>query len=386
MTRSPEIPPAPDFPGAGGDASFYEQDITDDTRAKELGRLVLSTLSSVEPERLEWLWPGRIPRGKLTLIAGDPGLGKSLITIDMAARVTRGLPWPDSPDAPSAAGTVILLSAEDDLADTIRPRLDAADADADRVVSVNGVEEIDHSGRRGFNLERDVHLLDILLDLDPDTRLVVIDPITAYCGKTDSHKNADIRWLLAPLAELAARRHVAVVAVTHLSKTAGAKALYRAMGSLAFVAAARAAWAVVADPDDHDRRLMLPLKQNLGPESNGLAFGIVSVDLHGVGSTPQVAWEPDPVTTRVDEVLAAEIRRDRDADGGDEAAEWLQEALSEGPLPAKEVKRQAAQNAVSAAQLRRARKALNVKTRRIGFGKDGTWWWLLPGQNVPGIP
>jgi putative DNA primase/helicase len=244
----------------------------DDPQDEALGpRPVTVCLANVQPEPLHWLWPGRIPLGKLTLIAGDPGLGKSFVTLDVAARVSSGTPWPDLPDEETASGSVILLSAEDDLADTIRPRLDAAGADAARVVALKGVLLPESAGVTHFSLAMDIPQLEEVILQVEDVRLVVIDPVTAYLGRADGHKNAEIRGLLAPLAELASAHRVSVVCVTHLNKAAGTKALYRAMGSLAFAAAARAVWLVTRDKDDPARRLMLPAKMNLAPEVTGLA-------------------------------------------------------------------------------------------------------------------
>ena len=116
--------------------------------------------------------------------------------------------------------------------------------------------------------------LDEAIELTPDCRLVIVDPITAYCGGVDSHKNAEVRGLLAPLSNLAERHEVAVVAVSHLNKSAGGSAIYRTMGSLAFTAAARAVWGVTKDKGDSQRRLMLPVKNNIAPDVMGLAYSI----------------------------------------------------------------------------------------------------------------
>jgi RecA-family ATPase len=178
---------------------------------------ILKSLVGVTRELLEWLWPGRIPLGKLTLLAGDPGLGKSFVTLDMAARVSRGDAWPDMPLLKQTPGNVILLNAEDDLADTIAPRLDKAHADDARILALEGVET--QGRRRQFSLEIDVPRLEEVLVENTETRLVVIDPLAAYCGAVDSHKNSDVRGLLAPLAELAGQHRVAIVSVTHLSKS-----------------------------------------------------------------------------------------------------------------------------------------------------------------------
>jgi hypothetical protein len=205
----------------------------------------------------------------------------------------------------------------------------------------------------------------------------VIDPVTAYLGGVDSHKNADVRGLLAPLAAIAERHRVAIIAVTHLNKSGGGPAIYRAMGSLAFAAAARAAWAVSKDKDDPRRRLLLPIKNNLAPDTGGLAYRIEPL---GVDGCPVVAWEPDPVNVSADDALAG----DRDDGGGrterDDAAEWLADLLAHGPRPAREVERDAREAGYSIATVRRAKAALGVVSRKPAFG--GPWEWTLAAQDA----
>jgi len=196
-------------------------------------------LADVSPEQVEWLWPGRIAVGKLTVLAGNPGLGKSLATLDIAARVSVGKCWPDNRWEQQPIGGVVLLSAEDDLGDTIRPRLDAHGADVTRIVALKSIKGADGAGdyNRLFDLSRDLEHLRAAIGTVENCRLIVVDPISAYLGKTDSHKNSDVRGVLSPLADLAAETRVAILAVSHLRKGEGA-AIYRTMGSLAFVAAA----------------------------------------------------------------------------------------------------------------------------------------------------
>jgi hypothetical protein len=205
---------------------------------------ILISLADVQSRPIEWLWPGRIARGKVTLLAGDPGLGKSFLTLDLAARVSRGSPWPDAPDASAPLGGVVLLSAEDDVEDTIRPRLDAAGADVHRIKLLQAVRHNYRENQKEaiFSLVTDLPALEAAILAVPGCQLVVIDPITAYLGETDSHKNAEIRGLIAPLAALAAKYGVAIVCVTHLNKSGSGPAIYRSIGSIAFVAAARAVW------------------------------------------------------------------------------------------------------------------------------------------------
>lgn len=341
---------------------------------------VLTRLSDVQPEPIAWLWAGRIALGKLTLIAGDPGLGKSFLLLDTAARVSTGAGWPDRPGERFDPGGVVLLSAEDGVADTIRPRLDAAGADVSRIVALEAVRMIgDHgrpAGQRLFDLSRDIPALEMAIRSVEDCRLVVIDPVTAYLGGVDSHKNAETRWVLAPLSAIAERHRVAMVAVTHLNKSGGGPAIYRAMGSLAFAAAARAAWAVSKDKDDPRRRLLLPIKNNIAPDTGGLAFRIEPL---GVDGCPVVEWEPDPVNVSADEALSS----DRDSDERterDDAAEWLADLLAHGPRAARDVERDARDAGYSISTVRRAKAVLGVVSRKPAFG--GPWEWTLPAQDA----
>jgi len=341
------------------------------------GSPVLVRMADVKPEPVRWLWPGRIALGKLTLIAGDPGLGKSFLTLDVASRVSTGAGWPDAIGVSHSPGGVVLLSAEDDPADTIRPRLEAAGADLSRIVVLQAV----HAGGGGrssvrtFDLTRDLSALERAIRDTPDCRLVVIDPVTAYLGGTDSHKNGEIRGLLAPLADLAARYGVAVVAVTHLNKSGGGSAVYRTMGSLAFVAAARAAWAVVADKADPHRRLLLPIKNNLAANRGGLAYSFVDSPGH---DQPQLAWEEGAVSISADDALAVERGGKRSV--VDDAADWLRDLLSDGPRAMKDVEDDARGAGYSLAALRRAKAVLGVVSRKPAFG--GPWEWSLPPEGA----
>ena len=341
------------------------------TRAPQFEPIVTRRLSEITPQRLEWLWRGHFPLGKLSLLSGDPGLGKSLVTLALAATVSRGAPWPIPGDGNAPLGDVLLISAEDDAADTIRPRLEAVGADLHRVHIVDGVPAVDNSGRpytRTWTLA-DLPELDAKLAELPECRLLIIDPVSAYLAGTDSHKNADVRSLLAPLTELAGHHRVAIVAVSHLNKSAG-PAMYRTTGSLAFVAAARAVYAVTKDKEDPSRRFVLPIKANLAPDNGGLAYCVAVVD-----GQPVVEWERAPVVVDVDEAIS------RDQTGGDHterdnAAGWLRDLLADGPMAANEVKAQAKDAGYAWATVRRAKYALGIKPTKTRFG--GGWEWIIP--------
>ncbi len=230
---------------------------------------------------------------------------------------------------------------------------------------------------RPFDLARDIDQLSAAIDATPDCRLVIIDPVSAYMGRSDSHVNAEVRAVLAPLAELASEKRVAVVCVTHLRKGEGA-AMYRAMGSLAFVAAARAAWAVVRDRNDQKRRLLLVVKNNLsGDVGTGLAY---TVESHCPGGSPIVCWEPAPVTITADEALAPDHKkRGRPAEDREDAEAWLRGALAGATRPAKEVTQEASEaHCIAERTLDWARKTIGVVAYQPAI--PGPWWWRLPDQ------
>jgi len=345
------------------------------------GLAVLVRVADVQPEPVSWLWPDRIPSGKLVLFVGDPSTGKSFLSLDVAARVTTGAGWPDAPGERCKAGGVVILSAEDDLADTIRPRLDAAGADVSRIVLLKAVRvpDAESGGTRQvpFTLSADLLALEEAISAVEGCQLVIVDPISAYLGggpRFDSHRNTDVRMVLAPLVELAARRRVAVLGVQHLRKGEG-KALYRITGSLAFVAQARAVWAVARDPDDPGRRLFLPVKWNLTEDTTGLAFTIRSFT---PGAAPVVAWERAPVSVTADDAIG--VQRGRPGpkpEQHDEAVAWLRDALAGGPRLAKELYEEAREGqGISRRTLERGRQALGVVAWRPQ--NPGPWWWRLP--------
>jgi putative DNA primase/helicase len=321
---------------------------------------------------VDWIWPGRLARRKLTLIAGDPGIGKSQITCDIGARISVGGMWPDHGTAP--LGSVIILSAEDSVGDTLRPRLEAAGADVHRIHVLKAA--VAAGGRmRSFNLQSDLALLgEKIVDVG-DVALIVIDPVTSYMGKLDSHRTTDVRGVLEPLAEFADRHTIAVLAITHPPKATQAKALHAITGSLAFVAAARMVFIAIEETET-ERRLLLPVKNNLAAMAPGLGFSLVSADIGDGIITSRVMWDLAPVTMTANQALWAAAEDSKNQVQRDEAQELLQEALANGSMSAKDIEREAKKAGISPRTLRRAREALGVVVSKDGY--QGEWRWQLP--------
>jgi putative DNA primase/helicase len=350
----------------------------------QLSGAILTRVSDVLSREVSWLWPNRIALGKVTVLAGPPGLGKSQFSIDAAARVTTGRGWPNG-EGTAPAGTVIMLSCEDDIADTIRPRLEAAGADVDKVHVLEGIR-LPKGGQRVFNLKGDIQQLEDALDLISDVKMVVIDPITAYMDGADTHNTGDVRATLAPLQELAMRRNVAVLAVSHLNKGGGNGASVNAVtGSIAFVAAARAAFLIAKDREEPERRLFLEIKNNIS-HARGLAFYVRERVLPNGIRAPYLEFQPGTIDVTADEALSQSSAANRGGSALNDAKDFILEQLRDGPVPATEVKERAEEEGIASKTLRKAREELCVIHRKE-TGQNGRWVWSLPlrgtDANVP---
>ncbi len=331
---------------------------------------VLVRLSDVTPRQVQWLWPGRIPLGKISIIAGDPGLMKSMLSLDIAARTSRGSPWPDGGIAPQ--GDVLLLTAEDDLDDTVRPRLDTLGADVNRITALTMIWTAE--GEVAFNLHDHLPLLEQALT--PETRLIIIDPVLAFTGGTDTHVSAQVRGVLAPLQRLAGETKVSVLGIIHLNKKLAGNAFQRILASIDFSAAPRSVLLVGEDADDSTLRHFAVVKNNLAAPAETLTYRWSD----GQGFT----WAGKSDLT-AHQLLAAPA----DGEGRTalvEAKEILTDLLSSGPVSPTEIRKAATAAGVKEATLRGAKDALGVRSVKSGFGADGQWKWELPalrrGENT----
>lgn len=337
------------------------------TGPAESPRSAYVLVANVERGRVEWLWPGRIPRGKLVILDGDPGLGKSTVMCDLAARVTRGRPMPTeaAPAGPPAA--VVVLSAEDDVGDTLRPRLEAAGADVGRVVALD-MSKVESAGTA---FPRDVTDLRRVI-IEHRAVLVVVDPLMAFLSlDVNTWRDQDVRRALFPLATLGQETGAAIVVVRHLNKAQGSNAVYRGGGSIGIIAAARVGLLVAKHPNDDARRVLAVAKCNLGPPASALAFRLAAAD-----DVARVEWEGPTEHSAADLLDAAAQAPARGGGARDEAEVFLREVLAEGPLPASAVMAQAHEAGISAMTLRRAQRSLGIRPRKAGL--RGGWVWAFP--------
>ena len=337
-------------------------------------RVVLVPASDIEPEKVKWIWPGVIASGRITGLVGYPGLGKSQVAIDLAATVSTGRPWPGGVPNGST-GSVIILSAEDDAGDTIVPRLIAAGADRAAVHFVKVVKAND-GVERAFSLADDLERLEKEQDLQ-QVRLLIVDPITAYLGgksdRVNRNRGPDVRTFQDSLTAFAGRHDLGVLAISHLNKMGGAKAITRVMGSQDWVAVPRAVY-LVTEEVGTPRRLFLPVKNNLASDRIGYAFEIESKVVADCIRTSAVLWSGDQITISADEALKAAAKKVTSG-----AVDFLQEVLSDGPVDQTEIVRLGKEAGYSEKSLRTAREKLGVTPKKEGFGASGKWVWVPTG-------
>jgi hypothetical protein len=336
--------------------------------------VVTVSLADVVPERVDWLWPGRLPLGKVVVLDGDPSVGKSTAAVDFAARVSTGRAWPDG--AANRRGSVLLLSAEDGLADTIRPRLDAAGGDPANVHALTEVRYLDEDNQEQV---RPVSLSD-LAAIEHAVRktsavLIVIDVLMAFLpSKVDSHRDQDVRGVLSGLAAMAERTRSCVLLLRHLNKAAGGSAMYRGGGSIGIIGAARVGMLAAIDPDDQTRRVLAGVKSNLAPMPDALAYALVDSPDHGCA---RIEWLG--TSTHSAGALLAGPRDDDERTERDEARDWLLDYLKRDDdqgweAPSALIKKAAHAEGISERTLKRAKASAGVGHYSTKTTPRSTWW------------
>ncbi len=346
--------------------------------------VILISGSDLTPEAVRWLWHEWLALGKLHILAGAPGQGKTTIAIAFAATITSGGRWPDG--SRCAPANVLIWSGEDDPADTLLPRLLAAGADRSRCHFVIGTR-IDGEVQ-SFDPARDMADLEYEAQRVGGIKLLIVDPVvSAVAG--DSHKNTEVRRALQPLVDLASRLDAAVLGISHFSKGgAGGDPASRVVGSIAFTAVARVVLvaAKVNSEEGEDRRILARGKSNIGPDDGGFEYHIEqSEPLPGIHAS-YIAWG-NGVAGTARELLTEPDGHDgngEDKSAVDAAADFVRQVLADGLTPAKTVKEESASAGVSWASVRRAADGLRVLKSK---GAGGAWYWKLPstlGQGAQG--
>jgi len=325
-------------------------------------------LSGIKEEKVEWLWKERIPRGAITVLDGQPGSAKSLSMINLAARITAGRPLPGSPTPTTPAG-VIICSAEDSLSHVIVPRLRVAGADLGKVLALP--YSPDYDGQPTFSrLPADLPVLEKAIQRIGAV-LVVLDVLVCYIPTTlSTRSDQDVRVVLAPLAELADRTRVAVVAIRHLNKSTAGDPINRGGGSIGIIGAARSGLLLATDPQQSEVRVLASVKSNLGPPPQSLSFRVETFD-----GVPLVEWLGGSDHTAESLLAAPPPPEDRNAK--QEAVEFLSEELRDGQREATQLMQSAKKLGIAERTLKRAKGDLGVKSAR-GDGKK--WYWFLPSS------
>lgn len=367
-------------PGAASTPEPFDDDLDVEREPHRLSGLSWRRASEVEQKNIDWLWPNRIALGKLTGIAGPPDQGKSQVTATIAAVVTTGGVWPDGGHA--SAGSVIMLSAEDDAADTTVPRLEAAGADLDRVLLLDMTVQL-QGKQRMFNFADDLPRLERMLAANRDVKLLVVDPISAYLGTgaVNTFKNSEVRGVLAPLGDLAARYGVAVLFVTHFNKSGTGSVINRVMDSGAFTALSRSFWAVMPEQDEGaptGRKLLVSIKNNIARVKKGMAYSFEDVTLPNGVRTSHVVWGGE-VDVTADEVLTGGDQELKSSPKLSKAVTFLLEALKAGPVPSADIDARAKRAGHADMTMRRARQYLKVEP----YQQDGKWWCDLDNGKDP---
>jgi hypothetical protein len=355
-----KLPPPTD----GDKPQGAENEAPEQTPVKKVTakKMQLIKMEQVQAKPVTFLWSPYVPFGKITILDGEPDKGKSLISLDIVARASVGRPMPPEPQGLAREPIKsLLLCQEDGIEDTVVNRLIAAAADLHKIrVSIDSL-----------SLDTELQRLENTI-IEEQFRLLVFDPLFAYLGRVKSHNDQEVRGVLTPLAKMAERLNVAIIAIRHLNKQVGGSAMNRGGGSIAVSAVARGGLILGVDPDDERYRILAPYKHNLTRDgAPSLRYQIIETQ----DKCPRIEWI-GTCDIKADWLVSLpESEESRSA--REDAAEFLREFLADGPMPQESIAASAKQQGITLSTLRRAKKAVSVRSVKAQ-GKDSAWLWSLP--------
>lgn len=347
---------------------------------KNNATLNIVNMSDIQAQPITWLWDGWLPLGKMTILAGAGGCGKTNLSLALIATITTGGVFPDGSKC-SNVGKVLIYSTEDDPADTLKPRLIANDADISKVSIISG-----RTNEKGelepFDPAQDFPKIEEYIKLNPDVKLLMIDPIiSAVSG--DMNKANDVRRSLQPLVDLANEYKFSVLGITHFSKgSGGSSPADRIIGSQAFTALARMAWSAAKRGDEGDC-ILVRAKSNNSILEGGVRYQIESETVLDDIETTKTVWL-GTIEGTAKELLNEAESSESNSSTVDLAKEFLIDILSSvEKMPASEVQEEAKNAGYSVASIRRAKDNLNIKP----FKDGSAWYWKLPSifKDVPQV-
>lgn len=341
---------------------------------------IQTKFSECDPEPVKWMMKDRIPLGMVTVFIGNPGEGKTFIAVELASRLSKGDPLPGCPQA-LVSGSTVFVSAENALNFILVPRAIACGADRSRLIHMptvqNELKEVFI-----FDVTKHIPALEQEIRKNPDIRLVVVDPMVSHLGsKTDSFNQVEIRHAMDGLSSLAEKTGVAIIGIMHMNKSQATDVIFRASGSVQFMAAAKAAFLIAGDTYDPTgkRKLFMPVKSNLSPDRSSLAFRIEPFTItHNEKAieTGRVVFEQASFQVDVMDIMNPENRQEKTLVG--QAIDFLKGALKDGPKFAQDLERQATELGISESTYKKARGKLGIIAKKSGM--VGGWLCYLPEQ------
>lgn len=333
--------------------------------------------ANIKPLPITWLWEGWLPAGKLTILAGAAGTGKTTLALSLAASLTVGGQWPDG-SLCKQRGNVLIWSSEDVADDTLVPRLIASGADMSRCHFIEGI--IQNGESVPFDPSQDILELHKAVEKIGGVSLLIIDPIVSAVSG-DMHKANDVRRSLQAVVDFAEAHQCAVIGITHFAKGgAGKSPQERVIGSQAFGALARMVL-VAAKEEYGSRRVLARAKSNIAPDDGGMAYFLDMATIEGGIETTHAIWD-GAIEGTAREILG-DVEQDSNDDGSDrkDAERFLRDLLQDCPLPVKQIKAEADGAGYSWATIRRAQSAIGVEAVKEKGSMTGGWKWRLPIQN-----